>query len=58
MIDKAENTNGNVKEKAIVWKEDVLPAMDTLRAVVDNIETKVDEKYWPMPSYVDLLFGI
>ena len=29
-----------------------------LRTIVDTLESKVDEKYWPMPTYIDLLFGI
>ena len=30
--------------------------MNELREIVDNIETKVDSEYWPMPTYMDLLF--
>ena len=32
--------------------------MNKLREVADEIETKVDAKCWPMPTYADLLFGI
>jgi glutamine synthetase len=32
--------------------------MNTLRETVDTIETIVDAADWPMPTYVDLLFGI
>ena len=32
--------------------------MNELRDIVDTLETKVDEKIWPMPTYIDLLFGI
>ena len=39
-------------------KYDVLTTMNTLREIVDSIENSVDEKYWPMPTYMDLLFGI
>ena len=45
-------------EKAKLWKDKVLSLMNDLREVVDTIETKVDEKDWPMPTYIDLLFGI
>ena len=38
--------------------ENVLVSMNKLREVVDTLETKVDEKSWPMPTYIDLLFGI
>jgi glutamine synthetase type III len=29
-----------------------------LRHVTDAIETRVDAKLWPIPSYVELLFDI
>ena len=45
-------------EKAKLWKDKVLSLMNDLREVVDTLETKVDEKDWPMPTYIDLLFGI
>ena len=45
-------------QKAQLWKDKVLVAMNDLREVVDILETKVDEKDWPMPTYIDLLFGI
>jgi glutamine synthetase len=32
--------------------------MADLRATADKLETLVDEKDWPMPNYVDLMFGI
>jgi glutamine synthetase len=45
-------------QKAKLWKDKVLSLMNDLREVVDTLETKVDEKDWPMPTYIDLLFGI
>ncbi|MEG0367645.1 MAG: glutamine synthetase type III, partial [Coprobacillus sp.] len=54
----AQNYDGDVMAHAIIWRDDVFTAMNTLRETVDTIETKVDAKYWPMPTYVDLLFGI
>ena len=29
-----------------------------LRIIVDTLETKVDSKYWPMPTYTEILFGV
>ena len=45
-------------EKAVYIKDDIIKLMNDLRNVVDQIETKVDLKDWPMPTYVDLLFSI
>lgn len=57
-ITNAQEAQGNIKEKALLWRDEVFIAMNRLRVIADIIETKVDEKYWPMPTYVDLLFGI
>ena len=57
-IANANGVKNNTYQEAIVWRDEVLVAMRDLRKVVDILETKVDVKYWPMPTYVDLLFGI
>jgi len=57
-IANANGVKNNTYQEAIVWRDEVLVAMKDLRKVVDILETKVDVKYWPMPTYVDLLFGI
>ena len=36
----------------------VIPAMDALRTVADEMEVNTAEKYWPFPTYDKLLFGI
>ena len=40
------------------YKELVIPAMNELRVVVDELETLVPEKYWPYPSYGSLLYSV
>ncbi|MBQ4562851.1 MAG: glutamine synthetase III [Lachnospiraceae bacterium] len=40
------------------YKDVVLTAMFALRADVDEMETMTDAKYWPYPSYGELLFGV
>ena len=60
-LTEAEN-NGksidNVKEQAEYFYDVVIPAMDALRAPIDELELIVDRDYWPMPSYGDLLFEV
>jgi len=34
----------------------VIPAMAALRQTVDELETVVDAKLWPLPSYAEMLF--
>ena len=55
---KAQNTTSSKLDSAYIWRDDVLVSMEKLRKIVDELETIVDKKYWPMPTYVDLLFGI
>lgn len=57
-LNKALATKVNIYDKAIVWKDEVLEAMKNLRIIVDTLETKVDSKYWPMPTYTEILFGV
>ena len=58
MIKKAQTTNDSPLASAYVWRNDVLGAMNSLREVVDEIETLVDSAYWPIPTYVDLMFSV
>ena len=41
-----------------MWRDEVFGMMQSLRETVDTIEELVDDSYWPIPTYVDLLFGI
>ena len=52
------STKTNAYELALLWKDNVLLAMNELRKVVDKLETLVDSTYWPMPTYTNLLFDI
>lgn len=46
-------------EKAgIFYRDEIVPAMEALRAPVDALEMKVDRSFWPMPGYADLLFEV
>ena len=57
-IIRAKACDADIMDQSIIWRDGVFAAMNALRETVDIIETKVDEKYWPMPTYMDLLFGI
>ena len=48
----------SAQELATYFKDDVIKAMDELRAPVDKLEMIVDKELWPMPSYGDLLFEV
>ncbi len=45
-------------EAAKFARDEILSAMQSLRATADELETIVGSKYWPFPTYVELLFNI
>lgn len=46
------------QEMAIFFHQKVVPAMDTLRKPIDELETLVDHDIWPVPTYAELLYEI
>ena len=48
----------NESAKAVAFHDNVLPAMDALRAAADDAETICGEDYWPLPSYSKMLFYV
>ena len=53
---KAESHN--VLTSATYYKDTIIPAMEALRAVVDQMEVHVSSKCWPYPTYGDLMFKV
>ena len=43
---------------SLAIRDRVLPAMTALRGLVDHAETLTAKKYWPYPSYADILFSV
>ena len=48
----------DAKERAECYCNKVLPAMATLRAAIDEMETLTASKYWPVPTYGDMMFRV
>ena len=40
------------------YKDVIIPAMNELRAVVDQMEVDTASQFWPYPSYGDLMFRV
>ncbi len=53
----AKNTEG-AEATARYFRNEVFSAMQSLRAVADELETVCPEKVWPFPTYGDLLFRV
>ena len=43
---------------AMYFKDSILTAMQEVRAVADELEPLVSEKFWPYPTYGDMLFSV
>jgi glutamine synthetase len=61
-IDRLITILNGLKEAKVVLDESnyatqALPAMQTLRVTVDDLETMVDDDLWPMPTYTEMLFS-
>ena len=48
----------NQKERALCYMRTVVPAMKALRDPADKLEKIVNKKYWPFPTYADLMFEV
>ena len=57
VVFEAENL-GTGLEAAKYYKSSVIPAMEKVRLYADKLELKTGKKYWPFPTYEDLLFGV
>ena len=42
----------------IICRDEIIPAMNALRAACDGMEIHTAKKYWPFPTYGDLLFSV
>jgi len=48
----------DVFEQGCFTRDNIVPAMAALRQVVDELETIVAQKYWPLPSYAQILNSV
>ena len=54
----SECGGSSTQQDADRFRDVIIPAMSELRAVADEIETLVGEKYWPYPTYGRMLFAV
>ena len=50
------NSIDNSAKKAENYRDTVKPAMALVRKAADELETMVDSRLWPLPTYAELLF--
>ena len=54
----AKDASEDIYKLSRFYRDEVFSKMQSLRAVADELETLVSEKYWPFPVYSDLLFRV
>ena len=55
-ISGLDDVGDTIAESALI-RDTLLPKMSELRIPCDEAETLTAKKYWPFPTYADLLFG-
>jgi glutamine synthetase len=53
---KVVNKIENEREKALAYSTKIFCYLDDIRYHVDKLELIVDDEYWPLPKYRELLF--
>ncbi|NUM49563.1 MAG: glutamine synthetase III [Flavobacteriales bacterium] len=53
---KKANKLSSQKEMALAYRDKVFPFFETIRYHVDKLELIVDDAYWPLPKFRELLF--
>ncbi len=57
-LEDAEKTAGDTLKHAQIYRDVVFATMGKLREDGDKLETIVDSKIWPFPTYADILFNV
>ena len=57
-VSGASSANSDNLSQAMYYREKVFSLMGELRTIGDSMEQKTSAKYWPYPSYGELLFGV
>jgi len=56
MTHRAEETGGPLAGIARAFRDDVLPEMEAMRTIGDELEQIVGDDLWPLPKYRELLY--
>ena len=55
---KTASSISDTQQEAHYYQKEVIAKMNELREIGDKMETETARKFWPYPSYTDLLFGV
>ena len=45
-------------KKAVYYDTELIPILNEMRVIVDELELLIEKSVWPIPSYFDLLFNL
>jgi glutamine synthetase len=48
----------DIWQRALYYKDTVIECMNSLRQTADELETLTDSRYWPFPTYGELLYTV
>jgi len=57
-LETADQPGRDPQMLANFYRDEVVPAMQTLRTAADDLEVLVAKDLWPFPSYGDMLFAV
>ena len=57
-VDAEATSLCDVTARAEACRDRVVPTMEKLRAIVDEMETMTSSEYWPVPTYGDMMFKV
>ncbi|AEV32426.1 glutamine synthetase III [Owenweeksia hongkongensis] len=59
MIETRKKCNAleGARERAVAYRNEVFPFLNTIRYECDKLELLIDDELWPMPKYRELIFS-
>jgi len=57
-LSEAISHKSDIKAYAMYYKEKILEHMNEIRELVDSLEANTSRKYWPYPTYGDILYAM
>jgi glutamine synthetase len=53
---RTDGEHNDLPARARYYEREIVPAMDLVRAAADALEMMVDDAYWPLPKYREMLY--
>ncbi|MBI4533229.1 MAG: glutamine synthetase III [Candidatus Melainabacteria bacterium] len=53
---EAEHSNGDLYAHTKFYQQKIIPAMNAVRAISDELELIVDDSVWPLPKFREMLY--